>query len=114
MSSVRLDGVALEAALFGAPTRLGVVIGTTTSKNNHDTATPFNNTGDALGGKLLVLQPDVACYIAVGSVNTVAAATTDVKLEANERFVLNCGLTHKFVATRSVSGTVNLQVYELI
>jgi hypothetical protein len=37
-----------------------------------------------------------------------------VKLEANERFVLNCGLTHKFVATRSVSGTVNLQVYELV
>jgi hypothetical protein len=112
MGSVRLNGAALDAALFGTPTRLGVIVATTT-KNNHDTATPFNNTGDALGGKLLVLQPDTACHITVGSLNTQTATTTAIKLEANERFVLNMGTGPKFLACVAVSGTTNLQVYEL-
>jgi hypothetical protein len=112
MGTVRLNGAALDAALFGAPTRLGVIVATTT-KNNHDTASAFNNTGDALAGKLLVIQPDTACYIAVGSLNTQTAVTTSLKLEANERFVLNMGANHKFLACLAVSGTTNLQVYEL-
>lgn len=110
---VRLMGPALDAALVGTPTRLGVIAATTTSQNNHDTGTPFNNTGDALAGKLLLVQPDVACYIATGSTSSVTAATTDVKLEANERVYLNMPRAGKFLACRSVSGSVSLQVYEL-
>lgn len=110
----RLAGPQLDVALVGSPSRLGVIIATTTSKNNHDTATPFNNTGDALTGKLLVLQPDVACRIKTGSTNATAAAATDLLLEANEKFPLSMPSGHGFLAARAEAGTVNMQVYEPI
>lgn len=110
----RNTGPALDAALYGTPTRLGVIIATTTSKNNADTATPFGTTGEYLSGRLLLIQPDVACTIAVGSASTVTAASTDVRIEANERVVLNMRDADRYLACRAaVSGTVNLQVFEL-
>ncbi len=111
--SARLTGDALDAALFGLPTRLGVIIATTTSKNNDDTATPFNDTGSGLAGKLLVLVPDVACTIKAGSAATVAAVATDYALEANKPFPLNMPSDAVFLAARATSGTVNLVVFEL-
>ena len=103
---------AMATRLVGCPTRLGVII-CTTSKNNHDTATPFNNTGNALKGKLLVVQPDAACYINAVTANNGTAATTDLKLDAGEKFYIQMGEDHGWLACIAVSGTVNLQVYEL-
>lgn len=113
--SVRLNGTTLDAALYGSENRLGVVIATTTSQNNNDTATPFNNTGNGLGGKLLLIQPDVACYVATGKTSSVTAATTSKRLEANERHIINMPSDHLFLACRAVAtGTVNLQVHEKV
>jgi hypothetical protein len=109
----RITGPVLDETLLDLGTRLGVIIATTTSQNNNDTATPFNNTGDALGGKLILVQPDAACYIAVGETSAITAATTDVKLEANQLFPINLKANQKFLAAKAVSGTVNLQVREL-
>jgi len=109
----RLHGPLLDAALVGTPRRLGVIVATTTHANNGTTAVPFNASGDGLAGKLLLIQPDAACYIAVGETNSAEATTTDVRLEANERVLLNMGKTDKFLATEAVTGTVNLQVYEM-
>ena len=113
MSIVRLNGVALDAALVGIPTRLGQIVATTTHKNNYSTASAFNSTGDGLAGKLLCIQPDVACYFAVAATNAAEATTTDWLLEANQPFVLNMGQNHKFLALEAVSGTVTCDVYEL-
>jgi hypothetical protein len=107
------SGPAFDALLFGAPSRLGVIVATTTAKNNNDTGTPFNNTGDALAGKVVMVQPDAACTLAVGS-SSVAAVSTDERLEANEKRIINMPLSSGYVSLRAVTGTVNGQVYELI
>lgn len=101
-------------ALNGLPTYLGVIVATTT-KNNHDTATPFNNTGDALKGKTLLLQPDAACFVYWGTANTATATTTNgVRLGANERVTMAMSPTSAtWIACVSVTGTTNLRVWEL-
>jgi hypothetical protein len=96
----------------GTPVKLGTIIATTT-KNNHDTATPFNNTGDALKGKLLMLQPDAACYVSFGTTNAATAATTDVYLAAYERVLISMAENYGWIACVSVSGTTNLKVWEM-
>ena len=113
MAFPRLHGPALDEAVYGAPVLLGKIVATTT-KNNHDTATPFNDTGDALGGKLLVLQSDVACYIKVGKTNAITATTADLKLAADQLFYLNLPADYGFIAAVAVSGTANVKVFELI
>jgi hypothetical protein len=102
----------MAALLNGTPVLLGTVIATTT-KNNHDTATPFNNTGDALKGKLLMLQPDAACYINFATTNAGTATTSAIKLAADERVVVSMTEAHGWVACVSASGTTNLRVWEL-
>lgn len=106
------DGVV--ALANGVPTFLGVIVATTT-KNNHDTATPFNNTGDALKGKVLLIQPDAACYILPGTANTATVTTSNgVKLAADERVIIHMAQGHSFLACLSVSGTTNCRVWELV
>lgn len=118
MSTVRLHGDQLFDASNGTPVFLGVIIATTT-KNNHDTATPFNNTGDALKGKLLLLQPDTACWVKFGTANTVTASSTatagSIYLAARERVIVGMagGLGYGWIACVAVSGTTNLLVHEL-
>lgn len=102
----------MSARLNGTPVLLGTIVATTT-KNNHDTAVAFNNTGDALKGKLLMLQPDAACYIDFGTANTGTATTSAIKLAADERVVVSMTEAHGWVACVSVSGTTNLRVWEL-
>lgn len=100
--------------LSGTPVLLGTITATTT-KNNHDTAVPFNNTGAALGGKLVMLQCDSACYVVTGTLNTTAAtAATGVLLSSYERVVMWLGESYGWVAVLPVSGTSVVKVWELI
>lgn len=104
----------LGAAIYGDPVYLGTIAATTTSKNNHSTGTAFNNTGEALKGKLLLVQPDVACYVRQVSANDgTASSTNGVKLAADQIFYLSMRSTKGWLACVSVSGTVNLRVFEM-
>lgn len=98
---------------YGSPTFLGVIVATTT-KNNADTAAPFNSTGRALKGMVLLVQPDVACYVIPGTVNTVTVtASNGVKLEANQLHLITMLNDEGWLAALPVSGTCNLKVWEL-
>ncbi len=104
-------------SLNGTRIHLGTIVATTT-KNNHDTAVPFNDTGDALMGKMLELQSDAAFYVRAGTVNTITvtagtATTAGPLVEARERFVINMGGDKGWLACLSVSGTATVQVFEL-
>ncbi len=107
----------LTQAINGNPTFLGVIIATTT-KNNSDTATPFSATGNALQSKVLMVQPDAACYIYTGALNTQTVTGTatgnGVLLAAGERCILTMAPDKGFLACVSVSGTTNLKVWELV
>jgi hypothetical protein len=108
-----LNGLPLADALNGSPTHLGTIVATTT-KNNHDTASAFNNTGDALKGKLLMLQPDAACYVLAGTTNAATVTTTNgVKLAADERVLIRMRENQGWLACVSVTGTTNCRVWEL-
>jgi hypothetical protein len=106
----------LGLQLNGTPVFLGVIVATTT-KNNHDTASAFNNTGIGLGGKMLLIQSDAACFILPGTANTATATSSNgVKLAADERVVIIMDTTASYgwLAAVSVSGTANVRVWELI
>lgn len=99
----------------GSPSFLGKIVATTT-KNNHDTAAPFSDTaGSGLSGKVLLVQPDAACYILPGSVITATVTTANgVKLQADERVILTMTSAQDWIACVSVSGTTNLRIWELV
>lgn len=100
-------------AVNGTHTFLGTIIATTT-KNNNDTATPFNNSGEALKGKVLLLQPDAACYILPGTLSTTTVTTTNgLKVGADQTYVIIMGAGYGFLACLAVTGTANLKVWEL-
>lgn len=106
--------VKIEVLDHGTPARLGVITATTT-KTNNNTAVPFNNTGEALERKMLILQPDTACYVKFGSANTVTAtaANYDVLLEANQQFQTWVKDGIGYIACLPViAGTTNLVVSE--
>ncbi len=117
MASPRLgDDTQLQQALADAPRNfLGVIIATTT-KNNHNTATPFNNTGNALQGKTLLVQADTACYIYTGKLNTQTVTGTATGngflLEAGKGYSFTMGPDEGYLAAVAVSGTSNLKVWE--
>ncbi len=122
MTIRRVTGTELGAVMNGVPVFLGVVIATTT-KNNHDTATPFNDaatgsTSPTLEGKCLLLQPDTACWVKFGAVNTVTASATatagSIYLAARERVIVNMPEGYGWVACVAVSGTTNLQVHGML
>lgn len=103
----------LTSIVEGTPVFLGVIVATTT-KNNHDTAVPFNNTGDALEGKQLLIQTDAACYILPGVLNTSTVTTANgVLLAAGERVTVGMRQGYKWLAALAVSGTANVRVWEL-
>ncbi len=102
----------LMQALNGQPTLLGTVVATTT-KNNHDTAAPFSNTGEGLKGMTLMLQPDAACYVYFGPLNTQTATTSHVYLDAREKFTVTMKNSDSFVACVAITGTVNLRVFQV-
>lgn len=108
----RLSGSQLQDALVGGDPRwLGRIVATTT-KNNHDTATPFNNTGEALKGKTLLLVASAACHFRTGDTNAVTVATTNGEpLAANEKRAIAMPSDRGWIA---VVGTANVDVFELV
>jgi hypothetical protein len=97
----------------GTPVYLGTIVASTT-KNNHDTASPFNDTGDALEGKFLLVQCDAAAYVLPGTANTTTVTTSNgVKLAADERVILSMAAGYKWLAALAVTGTANCKVWEL-
>ena len=111
----RAQSPVLVATQFaGTHVLLGTVTATTT-KNNHDTAVAFSNTGDALKGLPLQVQCDTAAYMTVGTVNTVTAATTTgVYLEAKAVYVLSMAESYGWIAFVASSGTSVCKVWQLI
>ncbi len=106
--------VLVSTQLQGTHISLGVVVATTT-KNNHDTASPFSNTGDALKGMTLQVQCDVPAYFGVGTTNAVTVTSSNgVYLEANKIYVLSMAESYGWVAFLSVSGTATCKVWQLI
>lgn len=100
-----------NTALNGTPVFLGAIVATTT-KNNHDTAVPFNDTGTGLGGKVLLVQASAACNILPGTSNTAAVTTANgIKLVADEKYKICMGESYGWLA---VVGAATLQVWELI
>lgn len=100
-----------QLRMAGTPVYLGTIVATTT-KNNHDTATPFNNTGRGLAGKTVVLQADAACHVAYGTTNAVTVTT-------GNGFALAAGqsVSHRMVGDYgwiAVVGTANVKVFELV
>lgn len=107
----RLTGHHLNDAINGSPVFLGVIVATTT-KNNADTAVPFNASGDALKGKTLLLQADAACNFYVGSADTATATTANgVKLGADERVIITMTRDNGWVAC---VGAASLRIWELV
>lgn len=105
-----------DLKLNGTPLKLGVIRATTT-KNNHDTATPFVDTNDALEGKVLMMQCSAACNVNFTGTTNAVIATTDVtdanygvELQAKERVIWTMALTYKWIA---VVGTADCVVWEM-
>ena len=112
-----LGGSHLADALYGSPQHLGTIVATTT-KNNDDTAVPFYNDTSTLAGRLLMLQADTAFhYRAVttdtGTVTTGTAGTAGPKAEALEKVYIRMGSSEGWLACVAVSGTSNVQVWEM-
>lgn len=96
----------------GTPRYLGTIAANTTT-NNHDTASPFNNTGMALKGKVLLLQSDAACHVACGTTNAVTVTTSNgVKLAADERVLIHMNEDDGY-GWIAVVGAANVKVFEL-
>lgn len=111
------DGDLLAQYINGSMTFLGVIIATTT-KNNHDTATPFNDTGNGLAGKVLMVQSDVACYIYPGTTNAATATGTvtgnGYYLAANDARTFTMGSLQGWLACVGVAAAAtNLKVWEM-
>lgn len=96
---------------FGSPRLLGTIVATTT-KNNVDTASAFNATGDGLAGMWLLVQPDAACYVrAVTTTTGTVSSSNGVKLEADEKYEILMRSDDIALAVVSVSGTTNAKVF---
>lgn len=110
--------------MSGRPNYLGTIDFTGTSKTNHQATTPFNNTGTALMGKILLLQPDADVYILPVLSNSAAVTSSiGVKLSAGERVILTfgdlssslvAGEYHGWLAALQVSAGGNLKIWELL
>lgn len=114
---IRASGQYLDQSLNGTPVRLGVIAATTTI-NNHDTATAFSDTGNALEGKTLLVTCSAAANVNfAGTANTVTASATvtnaayGVPLAAGERVIVTMARGYKWIA---VVGTANCTVWELM
>ena len=110
------DAGVLAQYLDGEPVFLGVIVASTT-KNNSDTATPFSNTGNALAGKVLMIQSDAACYVYPSSTSTGTVTGTatgnGVYLAANDARIITMRDAPRWLACVAVTGTANLKVWEL-
>lgn len=109
-----LFGHHLNAALYGDPVYIGTIVATAAPADNANTSSPFCDSGERLRGKMLLLQPDVACYVRQNAVvNGGVTSTNGVKLAADQLFLTNMRGSKGYLAAVAVSGTVNLRVFEM-
>ena len=113
------DAFSLSMKLYGSPKYLGVIDYTGTSKTNHEATTPFNNTGDALCGKVLLIHSATASHVLPVDTNTGTVTTaTGVPVGADAVRILtmppsNTGLTRCWLAVIRNAASGNLSVWEL-
>lgn len=107
--------------LNGTPTYLGTIIASaSTTASNHTTAVPFANTGSALKGRVLLIQPDAGCWISFGTTDAVTASSAVTSdscfLAARERVIVRMAPESGFgwIAVVADSGTVNVKVWGLV
>lgn len=108
----------------GSPRYLGTIDFGAASKTNHQATTPFNNTGTALCGKILLLQPDQDVYILPTNTNTgTVTAANGYKLLAGQAATITvddleerviAGEFYGWLAALQVSAGGNLKVWELV
>jgi hypothetical protein len=92
----------------GAPTYLGSIVVSGSSLTNATTASPFNNTGEALSGKYLVLVASAAVQFRFGTAPT--AVATDFDIAANGTWE---GWAPEETGTLlAILGTATVDVYE--
>jgi hypothetical protein len=103
--------LAFSVPTFGADVRIGTIVATTT-KNNSDTAAPF----DIPRNTRLVVQCDVETYITWGTATTAAAtAASGLKLAADEKWETNSTAANIYLAALPVSaGTANCKVFKVL
>lgn len=116
MTIARPDPRLNSNIINGTPVWKGVIIATTT-KNNHDTATPFLNTGDAMEGGVYLLEASAACNVnCAGTTNAVTASVTRTSssygfaMAADERVIITMAEGYKWIA---VVGAASVVVWEL-
>lgn len=110
----RQDGD-VTATTSGTPVFLGVIAFGAASLNNHSTAAPFNNTGDGLEGKFILLQATQDVYILPGTTNAAAVTTANgVLISAGERVIIGMRQGYKWLAAIRSSADGNLRVWELL
>lgn len=115
LSATHQPAMSVVGGCLGTPVRLGTIDFASSSKTQASATTPFNDSGDGLAGKVLLLQPTQAVYILPGtSSSATAASATSVLLQANERvcFYMHPSYTH-LAAIRSASDG-NLLIWELL
>lgn len=104
----------LAENLNGSPQYLGTIAASTTT-TNHTTASPFNNTGDGLAGKMLLIQPDATCFLRGVTTNSGTVTTTNgVYVGTNERVIITLKSDEGWLAVLGDGGSVNARVWELV
>ena len=110
----RPNGSRVSVLINGTPVFLGLIVATTT-KNNTDTATPFNTAANGLAGKALLIQSDTECFILPSASSTGTVTTANgVKVGADEKVIIIMGPTYGWLAGLAVTGTSNIRVWELL
>lgn len=104
----------------GHPVYLGTIDATTTSKTNHQATTPFNNTGGALCGKLLLIQNAGSVAVRLHAVTTTTGTTTNTRgtgfgpeIQSKERVIVFMDDTRCYMAGIALSSTANIDFWEL-
>lgn len=108
-------------ALNGIPIYLGTIDATTTSKTNHQATTPFNNTGSALCGKVLLIQNAGAIDIRIHPVTTNTDTVSNSRgtgfgpaISPGERVIVFMPTGSRcWVAGITTSSTANIDFWEL-
>lgn len=88
---------------------LGSIVATTTPKDNSDTASSFT----IPDGALVLIQPDVACYVSSQYASAAITAANSELMAANEKRTGFLWTGETKIAAKAVSGTVTLKVFLL-
>jgi hypothetical protein len=116
-----LRGDALSDALNGYPVYLGTVDATTTSKTNAQASSAFANSGDALRGKVLMIQNAGSVSIRIHPVSSSTGTVANARgtgfgpeIQPGERVYIRMGETYPYLAVIATSSTASVDFWEMI